>query len=89
MYRTWAALLSVIAATRAQPVGDTKQTFFCQPEGITSGAQPVCELLPLLAPTIDSESVVDVCIDRAEREVAWFQVRVALLLREARPCGPV
>ena len=26
MYRTWASLLSVIAATRAQPVGDTKQT---------------------------------------------------------------
>ena len=70
-------------------VGDTKQTFFCQPGGIMSGAQHVCEPLPLSAPTIDSESVVDVCIDRAEREVVSFQVRMALLLRETRPYGPV
>ena len=26
----------------------------------------------LSAPNIDSESVVDACIDRAEEEVAWF-----------------
>ena len=47
-------------------VGDTKQKFFCRPEGIMLGTQPVCEPLPLSAPNIDSESVVDVCIDRAE-----------------------
>ena len=47
-------------------VGDTKQTFFCLPEGILSGTQPVCEPLPFSAPKIDSGSVVDVCIDRAE-----------------------
>ena len=47
-------------------VEDTKQTFFCQPEDMRSGAQPVCEPLPLTAPNIGSESVVDVCSDRAE-----------------------
>ena len=30
------------------------------------GTEPVCELLPLSAPNIDSESVVDVCFGRAE-----------------------
>ena len=47
-------------------VGDTNQTSFCQPEGIMSGAQPVCEPLPPSAPNIDSKSVLDVCSDLAE-----------------------
>ena len=47
-------------------VGDTKQMFFCRSEGTMLGTQPVCEPLPLSAANIDSESVVDVCIDRAE-----------------------
>ena len=47
-------------------VGDTKQTFFCQPEVIMSGAQLVCEPLPPSAPNIDSKFVVDVYSDRAE-----------------------
>ena len=45
-------------------VGDTKRTFSCLPEGILSGTQPVCPPLPFLAPNIESESIVDVRIDR-------------------------
>ena len=53
-------------------------------------AQPVCEPLPPSAPNIDSKSVVWMCAVTGQwREVAWFQVRVALSLRETRPCGLV
>ena len=47
-------------------VGDTEQTFSCQPDDVVTGTQPACEALPLSAPNIDSEFVVDLCIDRAE-----------------------
>ena len=47
-------------------VGDTEKMFFCWSEGTVSGTQPVCKALPLSAPNIGSESVVAVCIDRAE-----------------------
>ena len=47
-------------------VGDTEQIFSCQPDGVVSGTQPVCELLPCLAPKVDSEYGVDVCIDSAD-----------------------
>ena len=50
----------------ALAVGNTRQTFFCLPEDILSGTQPVCPPSPFLAPNIDSESVVDVRSDRTE-----------------------
>ena len=34
-------------------VRDTEQTFSCQPDGVVSGTQPVCELLPCSAPMIE------------------------------------
>ena len=43
-------------------VGDTKKMFSWRSEGTISGTQPVCQPLPLSAPDIDLESVVDVCI---------------------------
>ena len=47
-------------------VGNTGQTFFCLPEDILSGTQPVCPPSPFLAPNIDSESIVDVRSERTE-----------------------
>ena len=47
---------------------DTEQTFSCQPDGVVSGTQLVCELLPCSAPKIDSEFGVDVCIDSADEK---------------------
>ena len=47
-------------------VRDTEQTFSCQPDGVVSGTQPVCEPLPCSAPQIDSEHGVDVCIDSVD-----------------------
>ena len=47
-------------------VGDTEQTFSCQPDGVVSGTQPVCELLPCSAQKGDSEYRGDVCINRAD-----------------------
>ena len=47
-------------------VRDTEQTFSCQPEGVVSGTQLVCEPLPHSAPKIDSEYDVDSCVDSAE-----------------------
>ena len=48
-------------------VRKTGQTFFCVPEDILSGTQPVCPPSPFLAPNIDSESIVDVQTDRSGR----------------------
>ena len=68
MYRTWTTLLTEKSDTHLRTcdtlaasctlgyvlgVGDTKQMFFCLPEGVVS-------------PNIGSRSVVDVCTDRAE-----------------------
>ena len=47
-------------------VGDSEQTFSCQPDGVVSGTQLVCEPLPCSAPKVDSEYGVDVCIDSAD-----------------------
>ena len=47
-------------------VRDTEPTFSCQPVGVVSGTQLVCELLPSSAPEVDSEYVVDVGIDSAD-----------------------
>ena len=47
-------------------VGDTEQIFSCQPDGVVSGTQPVCEPLPCLAPKVASEHGADVCIDSAD-----------------------
>ena len=47
-------------------VGDTEQTFSCQPDEVVSGTQPVCEPLPCSAEKVDSEYGVDVCIDSAD-----------------------
>ena len=47
-------------------VGDTEQTFSCQPDGAASGTQPVCEPWPCSAPKVDSEYGVDVCIYSAD-----------------------
>ena len=43
-------------------VGDTEQTFSCQPDRVVPGTQPVCESLSSSAPKVDSEYCVDVCI---------------------------
>ena len=74
MYRTWTTPLSVIAATRscgqatwAQP--DTRRalySFSCQPDGVVSGTQPVCDFLPRSAPNVDSEYGVDVLFCSAD-----------------------
>ena len=77
MYRTWTTPLSVIlrrgdtgtarwALGSVLGVGDTDQRFSCQPDGVVSGTQPVCEPLPCSAPKVDSEYGVDVCIYSAD-----------------------
>ena len=47
-------------------VGDTEQTFSCQPDRVVPGTQPVCESLSSSAPKVDSEYCVDVCIYSAD-----------------------
>ena len=47
-------------------VGETEQTFSCQPDGVVSGTQPVCALVSDLALKVGSEYGVDVCIDSAD-----------------------
>ena len=66
-------------------VGDAKKMFFWRSESTMSGTQPVFEPLPLSAPNIDSESVVDVCMDMAEEVSCVVSDARALLLRETRP----
>ena len=51
-------------------VGDTEQTFSCQPDGVVSGTQPVCQPLPCSAPKADSGYGVDVEIDQADERSA-------------------
>ena len=58
---------------------DGEQTFSCQPDGVVSGTQPVCEPLPSSAPKVDSEYGVGVCIDGAD------EGRAAIPLWEIRP----
>ena len=70
-----------LGATRTQPgapcfvlgVGDTEQTLSCQPDGVVSGTQPVCEPVRCSAPKGASE-YEDVCSDSADERscgVSW------------------
>ena len=51
-------------------VGDTEQTFSCQPGGVLSRTQPVWEPLSGSAPKVDSEYGVKGCLDSAD-ERRW------------------
>ena len=93
MFQTWADLLSVIAATRAQPVARRAMYSVSETPSKRSvvGQKVLCRepslsVSPchfLSAPNIDSESVVDACIDRAEEgSCVVFRCAVSLLLME-------
>ena len=103
MYRTWTTLLSVITATRicaqatrAQPVA--RRAMYSVSE-IPSKRSFVCQKVLCWEPSLSAsfchfqrqtliQGPLWMCaFTGRRREVAWFQMRMVLLLRETRPYG--